>query len=281
MNEKISLKSAYRLIAVFTAVSAVLLFILFTAFFDPDSGYFDTSTNATIVKSLFAISSVFCFAISLIPAKLQEIHSEKKVILLSPVATQVAAAAVIVLGAFQIAITSLGLIHPTPKAYQLCGLGCIAFGVYLLLRYKQNFSVPPIVFLALLALGCTLPIGTIIGINSTYTRHINSVENTLTVAFSIFYMLYILYEEKLLRGMTSRFYISSALLTSSSGITFSVAYIGAYLFGSVHESARFVQAFLILAISAAVLASLFTDANFSAESDTSCVSSNEEKETPD
>lgn len=282
MIKKLSFKTVYRLLATFTTVSTVLLFILFTAFFDPDSGYFDTSVSATVSKIFFAISSVLCFGISLTPAFISESDAEEKLPPNSYAMTQVTAAVAIILGAAQIALTSLNVISSAPKAYQLCGLGCIAFGAYLLLARKRKFSTSSVVGLILLAISCALPIGAIIGNNSTYTRHINSVENTLTVVFAIFFMLYILYEEKFIRGTASRFYTASALLASSSGITFSVAYIGAYLFGAVHESARFVQMILILAVCAAIASGMprvdtGTIENDSSASCTESVDSTEEK----
>lgn len=265
MTRERGIRAAHRLCAVFTAVSAALLFILFTAFFDAEAGYFNDGTNALIVKILFGTSCFVCFASSLVPACL---FSEDTASACAPgtsffrlptLRKTVGALALLLGGTYSI-LGELGLFELPSQAFIFCGIGLFSLGALALLSDLAPGAKKTAITLVLLLFACALPLGLRIADSENYFRHVNSVENRLDMVFSIFLLVYILYEgNRAFRGAPTRLYFSSVMLVLSNGLTLSSAYIAAYLFGAVHERERFLRMLAVLAACLTVLALALTD----------------------
>ena len=117
---------------------------------------------------------------------------------------------------------------------------------------KSKFNLTLAKLFSLL-LGACMPVGMILGNNSNYNRHINSVENTLCAIFAVCVLLYILYEGNFTaKGIYTGAYFPSALVALHSGTVISLAYICAYLLGILNEEARFYQMLLTIVLCVAI-----------------------------
>ena len=137
-------------------------------------------------------------------------------------------------------------------------LGVGAFLLFIMLCSAKSGYNKSSLKVLLLYLSAIFPLSMVFANDTNYLRHMNSVENTLTVVFSLSFMSYILYEAKRIHeGVHSRWHFGTMLLTVHSGFAFSSAYIVAYLTKSVDELQRFLQMIPVLFISLFVGFKLF------------------------
>ncbi len=227
-----------------SGVSTVLLFFAFLYDFDVKNGYFEGGALGITFTVFFALGFVPAIAGLFLNKKeliIKELPDEKG----NKNALAIFGTLLILAGVCEILLDKTA--HETVS--MLVGMGIGGFGIYFLMlavKSKFNLTLPK---LFSLLLGACMPVGMILGNNSNYNRHINSVENTLCAIFAVCALLYILYEGNFTsKGIYPSAYLSSALAALHSGTVISVAYICAYLGGILNEEVRFYQMLLTLVL---------------------------------
>ena len=229
-------------------VSIVLLFLAFLYDFDVKNGYFEGGA--------LSIAFIVLYIIGFIPA-IVGLFLNKKELLTKELPNQsgnknslaIIGTLLILAGVCEILFDKSA--HETVSL--LVGMGICGLGIYFLTSaVKSKFNLTLAKLFSLL-LGACMPVGMILGNNSNYNRHINSVENTLCAIFAVCVLLYILYEGNFAtKGIYTGAYLPSALVALHSGTVISVAYICAYLLGILNEEVRFYQMLLALVLCVAI-----------------------------
>lgn len=236
--KKITLR--FSLISALTVVfSTVLLLICFKSSFDAESGYFEKGILPTIFWIFYIAGIILPFLATMLINKSQTIKTSNEIGFLKIpfliLAVLLTACAI----AFNLILANSNTIFLV--------IGTCFFAIYTVLCAASKGYNPSALKILLIYLSATLPISMITYNNSNNLRHVNSVENTLTVVFGLAFMTYILYEAKrIYLGTHSRWHFCSMLLVWHTGATLSIAYILAYLSESVFEKPRFLQAIAIL-----------------------------------
>ena len=230
--------------------STVLLLLCFKFNFDAKAGYFVDGVLPTIFLIFYIAGLIISFVAAIMLNKAQAIKTSNEIgnykIPLLILAMLLTACAI----AFNIVLSDANTLFLV--------LGTCFFAVYALLCAANKGFRTSAIKILLIYLSAGLPISMIIYNNSNVTRHINSVENTLTVVFGLACMIYILYEAKrIYTGMHSRWHYCSMLLVLHTGATLSISYILAYLSGNVVEKSRLLQAITILLATCTVGIELF------------------------
>ena len=234
----------YNATLITTAVNTVLLCISFITSFDAQSGYFTEGLYPTA----FAIFFIFQIIVSLASVLALPRHR----ILATPNELDVKNMTFALIGTALVLLSALRLVLNVSHASTIDTLSCLgssAFGIYLLIiALKKSYELK-IAKQISLYLTILFPVSIFLVNNSNYNRHINSVENTLTIVFLVSFLCYLICEgRRLLLGTHTIWHFPSMLLTFSTGATLSASYIAAYLSDAVHEDFRFFDMLLILLI---------------------------------
>ncbi len=229
-------------------VSIVLLFLAFLYDFDVKNGYFEGGA--------LSIAFIALYIIGFIPA-IAGLFLNKKELLTKELPNQsgnknslaIIGTLLVLAGVCEILFDKSA--HETVS--MLVGIGICGLGIYFLTSaVKSKFNLTLAKLFSLL-LGACMPVGMILGNNSNYNRHINSVENTLCAIFAVCVLLYILYEGNFTaKGIYTGAYFPSALVALHSGTVISLAYICAHLLGILNEEVRFYQMLLTLVLCVAI-----------------------------
>ena len=247
--KKITLR--FSLVSALTVIlSTVLLLLCFKSSFDAESGYFVEGTLPTIFWIFYIAGIVLPFVATMMLNKSQTIKTSNEIGFLKipflVLAVSLTACAI----AFNLVLSDSNTLP--------IFIGICFFAVYILLCAANKGYNSSALKILLIYLSATLPVSMIMYNNSNIMRHINSVENTLTVVFGLSFMTYILYEAKrIYLGMHSRWHFCSMLLTLHTGTTLSIAYILAYLSKSVFEKPRFLQAIAIFFVTCIIALEFF------------------------
>ena len=243
MNNKQKIRLFYTSTLILTAIISIALALSFLTSFDSQSGYFKGGP----LPMIFNVLSITQLALSLVCG----FSLPKSFIYKTPDEIP-KATGVALIGTALILLSTFNLLFENGMKSTVALIGCIgicSFGIYLLaLSLTKSHKYNPLKQI-LIYLSAFLTISIFSKNNSNFTRHLNSVENTLCIIFFTAFLIYLLYEgRKLVNGTHSRFHLPAMMFASSTGISFSVAYIIAYLFGAVNESHRMFDAAAILLI---------------------------------
>ncbi|MBR2381012.1 MAG: hypothetical protein IKA84_00765 [Clostridia bacterium] len=254
MDFKKKLNLSFKLILALTAISAVVLTFSFRWCFNSADGYFVKSAPPIIFSIVYFAGIVLSLAATLSLDKKQIIKTKNEIgkMQVPYIATATA-----------LALSVLACNLLSDDVFLAAGsLGVGAFLLFIMLCSVKSGYDKSALKVLLLYLSVIFPLSMIFGNDTNYLRHMNSVENTLTVVFSLSFMSYILYEAKRIHeGVHSRWHFGTMLLTVHSGFAFSSAYIVAYLTKSVDEPLRFLQMIPMLLISLFVGFELFRFVN--------------------
>lgn len=243
MNNKRKIQLFYISALILTLIMSIALTLAFLTSFDAKSGYFEGGPLPVIFNILLivqlALSLTCAFALprNFILKTPNEISKTTGSALIGT--------ALILLSTFNVIF---GNNTNTTLSLLLC-IGIYSFGIYLLAlsltkSHKYNLLKQICIYLS-----SFLTISIFSKNNSDFNRHINSVENTLCTIFFVGFVIYLLYEgRRLVNGTHSRFHLPAMMFASSTGASFSIAYIIAYMFGSVGESHRMIDAAVIFLI---------------------------------
>ena len=237
-----------------TLASALMLLLCFKTSFDANEGYFTSGALPIVFQVLYVLGILLAIASTIALNRKQVIKSPNQIgiikipfLLIAVMLTACAIAFTIVLAE---ADTFLSI------------LGICSFAAYIVLCVVLDGYDTNAIKILLVYLGAAFPVSMIMYNTSITTRHINSIENTLSVAFGLSFMAYILYEAKrIYEGAHSRWHFGAMLLTVHTGFTLSFAYVVAYLSGSVYEKPRFLQMITSLLITVLVGIELFRFVN--------------------
>ena len=242
MNSNKKTNLVLKITLILTILSTLALIFSFRWCFNSASGYFVISAPP-IVFWVTYIGGIICSVIA-------TLLIDKKQIIKTPSEVGKMQLPLIILACMLTVTVLLCNILFDNELLIFGNLGIYAFVIYTLLCSLKGGYRPGAAKILLLYASILFPVSMEI-INSTnYTRHINSVENTLATLFEIFFMLYILYEAKRIHtGEHSRWHLGTMLLAVHSGLSYSIAYVVAYLTKSVDEPIRLFHTTLILLIS--------------------------------
>ena len=241
MNFKTTVKRLYKANSLITIISTLLLILSLVMSFDEINGYFEGG----IFPVLFWISFVLGIALSVASVLLmpQKEIIKTDVSLGKAKNTYIALAAILAIEAIVFNLFS------TSKYFTIAIAGICFFVLFIALCVASGYKYSHIKILALL-LSALFPVLINMENGLVMNRHSNSVENLLTSIFAISFLMYLLYEGKLLfTGEHSKWHFASMLLASHTGLTLSVSYFMAYGFAAVDERSRLYQITLILIIS--------------------------------
>lgn len=244
MINKNKLGLLFNASVVTTGVSTALLCISFIRSFDAQSGYF--------TEGIFPLAFNIFFVIQIVLALASFFALPRKAILATPDDASKRASLFALVGVTLVLFSTLGLVLNIQSSGTIDVISCIGscgFGSYLLIiALKRSFELKT-AKLVFLYSSILFPISSYMMNNSNYARHINSVENTLTIVFLVSFLLYLIYEgRRIVTGTHARLHFPVMLLTGSVGITLSVAYTIAYIADAVHEEYRLFDMLLILLI---------------------------------
>ena len=250
MNRKTLTHRASLIGASITIISAILLLFCFNSYFDAEAGYFTKGALPTIFGIFYIAGLILPLTITLMINKKQIIKTENKI-------GNIKISFLILAAALAVCAVSFNLILIDSVTIPLV-IGICSFAIYIILCSANNgYNASPLKIL-FVYLSAIIPISMIIYNSSDYTRHSNSVENTLTTVFGLSFMIYILYEAKRIHeGCHSRWHLGAMLLTLHTGATLSIAYIIAYFTKSVYEKPRFLQMITILFVTLIIGLELF------------------------
>ena len=243
MNNKQKIKLFYASTLALTVIMSLVLTLAFLTSFDSQSGYFEDSPLPVI----FNVLSITHLTLSLVCG----FSLPKTFIYKTPDEIQKTRGNAL-LGTALILLSTFSLLFENSASSTIALIDCVgifSFGIYLLaLSLAKNYKYNPLKQICIY-LSAFLTVSIFSKNNSDFNRHINSVENTLCIIFFTAFLIYLLYEgRKLVNGTHSRFHLPAIMFASSIGVSFSVAYIIAYLFGAVNESHRMFDAAAILLI---------------------------------
>lgn len=227
-------------------MSALILILAFLTSFDAESGYFENGilpqafTVFLVIQAIVALLCASAFPGDHLLKTPDEIEDENPLIAIIGTVLIILAMAGTLFNLRSVEIYSL-----LPQA------GICFFGLHLLTvaigrSYEYRFLKLITLYLSIL-----FPVTMFLDNNSYYGRHINSVENLLTSASIIAFLLYIICEgRRIALGVHSRWHLSSMAIAFSTGMSFSVAYILSYLLGAVNEDERAFEMLIVLFICA-------------------------------
>ena len=249
MNPISLFKKSYKSVAIITAIAFLLLLLCFMFSFDAENGYLSNGILTRMFFVVYAIGVIAALLSLLIPSEFDILETPNSLNSTAKSYYTVATAAAVLIGALSLFLSKN---VSNPKNLLFSGIGVICFGIYLItvLKTGYEFNVFKLVFLFL---SITTPVTISLGNNTNYYHHINSIENTLSVLFSIAFLMFILQEAKrICKHRHSGWHFASMLLTFMSGISLSGAYIAAYALYVVNEGYRLYQMLIIFIISTAV-----------------------------
>ncbi len=261
MNYKKLIKKFYLVSISLTLLTALFLTLSFVTSFDNVNGYFNEGIlpilfRITLIAGvLLAIGSAFFIPKKEIIKTDDSIEKHKNAYLILAVALLICAVG-------SCLITTVGQpMSPTIDElrfqflirFTLAILGAFSFALFILLcALKGGYKYHPLKVLFLLFSALFPVLINMVNETNLY-RHTNSAENVLTAVFAISLLVYILYEGKrIFLGEHSRWHFVGMLLVSHTGLSLSISYVIAYLFGAVNEETRLYQIAIILLISAFV-----------------------------
>lgn len=249
MNPITLFKKSYKAVAIITAIAFLLLLLCFMFSFDAENGYLSNGILTTLFFIVYAVGAIISLLSLLIPSEFDIIETPDTLNTRAKSCYTMATAAAVLVGGLSIFLSES---VSNPKNLLFSGIGIIYFGIYMISVVKTGyeFNIFKLVFLFF---SIATPIVIALGNNTNYYHHINSTENTLSVLFSISFLMFVLQEAKrICTHHHSGWHFVSMLLTCMSGLSLSGAYITAYVFDVVNEGYRFYQMLIIFIISAAV-----------------------------
>ena len=250
MNFKKKINLAFKLTTILTALSVVTLTFSFRWCFNSADGYFVKSAPPIIFSIIYLSGIIVSLIATFFINKSQIIKTNNEI-------GKMQVPYIIVTTLLAISVLACNLL--SDDSFLLAAsIGVGAFTIYAMICSAKNGYNKGAIKILLVYLSVIFPVSVLLGNDTNYLRHMNSVENTLTTVFAISFMSYILYEAKRIHeGTHSRWHLSTMLLTVHTGIALSIPYIVAYLTKSVDEPQRFLQMIPILLISLFVGFELF------------------------
>ena len=244
MNFTKKAKNSLIISLTLTTLSAFTLLVSFRWCFNSEDGYFVISAPPIVFSVLYFLGIAWALATTLSLDKSQIIKTKRTANKLIP---EIIVACIIALTVFLCNLSLKG----AQNAFS--GIGVYALVIYIILHSVDDKNKSNTLKIILLYISVLFPASIYFKNAANLERHINSVENNLTVVFAASYMMYILYEAKsIYDGAHSRWHMGTMLLTRHSGASLSLAYIIAYFTKSVDEPVRFYQLLTTLAITAFV-----------------------------
>lgn len=248
-----NLKTNFKRICIFstliTLVTTVLLTVCFTSSFDSETGYFNAGALSIIFWIFYIAGIILSLAVTLLINKTQVIKTPNEIGVIKIPMLLIA----LILTICAMMCNSLLLV----PMITLLILGALSFAIYIMLCTSKDGYARSGIKMLFAYISVVMPLSMIMQNNADYTRHVNSVENTLTVLFGISFMAYILYEAKrIYEGHHSRWHVGTMLVAIHTGLSFSLSYIIAYLSGTVDEKTRFLHVILILATTVFIIIEL-------------------------
>lgn len=245
MNQINSFKKIYKITSIITITAIFLLLLCFIFSFDAESGYLTSSILTTAFFAVYVIGAIVSVTAIFIPSEFDSLDTPNEISGKSKSSIICAGSASIVVGIFTLLLKNHVIDF---KTLIYSGIGLITFGIYLVLTASLSMEFNLIKIISLL-FSILLPFSIGVGNNNNYFHHINSTENTLSVFFSIAFLMFILQEAKRMCTNThSEWHFVSMLLTYISSLSLSVAYMIAFIFDSVNEGYRFYQMLMILLV---------------------------------
>lgn len=247
-KKKKLIKIIYALNTALTVLSSVLLFLAFLTSFDAELGYFNSNNTLPIafqtvyvLTVLGSLVSAFAFAKDEVLTPCTQVSGGTKS------AHALIGVALVLLGTLSFYL-DMGIAYSGTQAYFL-GIGSCGLGLYyLIIALKESYGRTK-AKCACIFVSMALAMGIVVQNNSYLGRTINSVENTLGNIFAVSFLMYILYEGKrLCFGEENRWRPFSLLFVRACALSYSCAYILAYLVGAVNESGRFYQMLYLLLV---------------------------------
>lgn len=242
MSFKKKTNLAFKSTIILTALSLIALIFSFRWCFNSADGYFVKSAPPIIFSIIYLSGIIASLVATFFIDKSQIIKTNNEIGKMQ---------VPYIIAATLLAISVLVCNLLSDDSFLLAaGIGVGAFTIYAMICSAKNGYNKGTIKILLVYLSVIFPVSVLLGNDTNYLRHINSVENTLTTVFAISFMSYILYEAKrIYEGAHSRWHFGTMLLTVHTGIALSIPYIVAYLTKSVDEPQRFLQMIPILLIS--------------------------------
>ena len=249
MNYKARIKTIYTISTAATLISTILLTLSFLFSFDEINGYFEGGALPVLFWIGYILGIVLPFISVFLLPKNEIIKTD--VSLGKSKNTYIALAVILAIE------TIIFNLFSTSKYFTIAIAGICFFVLFIALCITSGYKYSRLKILALL-LSVLFPVLINMENGLVMNRHSNSVENLLTSIFAISFLMYLLYEGKLLfTGEHSKWHFASMLLASHTGLTLSLSYLLAYSFGAANEKTRLSQIILILFFSLFVHTELF------------------------
>ncbi|MGM9632723.1 MAG: hypothetical protein ACI3XL_06510 [Eubacteriales bacterium] len=247
-KKKKLIRIIYALTTALTVLSSVLLFSAFLSAFDAELGYFNGNNALPFAfQTVYALTVLGSLVSGFAFAKDEVLTPGTQVSGGTKSAHALIGVALVLLGTLSFYL-DMGIAYSGAQAYFL-GIGSCGLGLYyLIIALKESYGRTK-AKCACIFVSIAFAMGIVVQNNSYLGRAMNSVENTLGNIFAVSFLMYILYEGKrLCFGEENRWRAASLLFVRACALSYSCAYILAYLVGAVNESGRFYQMLYLLLV---------------------------------
>lgn len=248
-------KLLLKITCILSFLETLLLILTLNTVFEGDAGYFQR--GAILPYVILAIDILICIG-ALIPMFVKNKYPTE---IDANSLTRRQANVYAILGTIAVLFGTLGICLNTQIGINSTirlslGVGLAWLGVFfLLISYKDGYKYSRMKILDLV-ISLAIPLGVMFEGRSNFYRAFNSVENTAATIIAVSFIIYILNEGNRLSEASKHSCRATAnLLHVHLGATFPVAYIVAYITGSVDDKAILTIMLIFLLTSLFALAS--------------------------